>query len=220
MGFFSSILKGLGTVVGAVINPGAAIAGLFGGDKAAATAIAPATQAVSPVVASGLGLPGSLGRFDRRFPAASNVNQPVVQLAGTDTPIRSALTGALTALGALGLPLGVAPLAAGVIRPPTGPEQLARSTALMATGGNGQFAKRTIVQTINLATGQVVKQDVLIGAPFLMNKAVAELRRTTRKLMKANAKIPRRTAKQSLGSELKDAALKKAIDMTNCPPKC
>jgi len=187
MGFFGDLLKGIGSVVGAVINPIGTITSLLGGDAKTAAVAASATAVV---------------------PAPKSV----VELAGTDTPIRSAITGGLTALSALGLPLGVLPLAAGVIRPPTAGEAAVQRSGTMATGGNGRFAKRTIVQTINLENGAITNTVVLEGAPFLMNKAVRELARTTKKLKKAVKKIPTRTVEQSLSKKLTDKVLRQTID--------
>jgi len=86
--------------------------------------------------------------------------------------------------------------------------------------GNGQFARQTIVQTIRLIDGVVVRQEIFSGAPFLMQKAVRELRATTKKLTRANAKIPRRTREQSRISKLQDAVLDQALASARiCPPK-
>jgi len=84
--------------------------------------------------------------------------------------------------------------------------------------GNGQFARQTIVQTIRLIDGAVVRQEVFSGAPFLMQKAVRELRATTKKLTRANAKIPRRTVAQSKRSALIDTCLDQALSQARkCP---
>ncbi len=175
MGFFSSLLKGLGTVVGAVVNPGAAIAGLFG-SKTATPSVPTATALVAPGA------------------AARQVVQ--VGVTGTSVPLAS---GAGKAIGP-GVSKGGSAFVGGVLQP------------RVVTGGNGKIAKRTIVQSINLDTGQVVLETVLEGAPFLMNKAVRELARTTKKLKKAVKKIPTRTVEQSLSKRLTDKVLRTTID--------
>jgi len=84
--------------------------------------------------------------------------------------------------------------------------------------GNGQFARQTIVQTIRLSDGAVVRSEVFSGAPFLMQKAVRELRATSRKLTKANQKIPRKLVRQSKRSALLDSVLDQALAQARkCP---
>lgn len=177
MGFFSSLLKGIGTVAGAVLNPAGAIAGLFGASKTTQAALAPA-------------LPG--------LTALSAVGTPVKALIAAPTLATGVISGGGTA-GLRGKTIGP-----GVVK------GLPAGTTIIS-GGNGKVAKRTIVQTINLDTGLVVNEVTLEGAPFLMNKAVRELARTTKKLRKANRKIPTRTVKQSLGSQLTERVLNQTI---------
>lgn len=90
-------------------------------------------------------------------------------------------------------------------------------------GGNGQVARQTIVQTVDLMTGAVVRQVVFDGAPFLMNSDVRKLRSISRKVSKANSKIPRRVVAQSKLKQLQDAAVDEAmrkVGQPSCPPKC
>jgi len=185
MGFFSSLLKGIGTVAGAVLNPAGAIAGLFGASKSTQAALAPA--------APGLTALSSVG---------------VATKALIDAPSLSAI-GANRAQALA--------LAARSIGPGVPKAVVSAGTTLKITGGNGKVAKRTIVQTINLDTGQVVLETVLEGAPFLMNKAVRELARTTKKLRKANRKIPTRTVKQSLSAQLTERVLDQTIQDVGHP---
>jgi len=77
--------------------------------------------------------------------------------------------------------------------------------------GNGFFATDTIVETIDLRTGEVVRRKVFDGSPFLMNTDVRKLRQTTRKLRKANASIPTKTRKPSAQKELIDAVTSRAL---------
>jgi len=84
--------------------------------------------------------------------------------------------------------------------------------AMAATGrGNGRFARQTIVETLDLMTGQVVRQQVLSGAPFLMASDVRKLEQTTKKLRRANARIPRRVVKESALAGLKDELVRGAL---------
>lgn len=87
-------------------------------------------------------------------------------------------------------------------------------------GGNGVVARQTIVQTINLMTGAVVRTELFSGAPFLMNSEVRSLRRVAKKVGKAHAKLPRRTVQKSALKELTDAAVAEALRKVQqpCPP--
>ncbi len=185
MGFFSSLLKGIGSVVGAVINPVGTVAGLFGASKATQQALAPAPPGLAALTA---------------------IKAPLQALTGTT---------AILGTPSLGQPGAVDILTGKAIG--TGVRKGLPPRAVVVTGGNGKVAKRTIVQTINLDTGQVVMETVLEGAPFLMNKAVRELARTTKKLRKANRKIPTRTVKQSLSAQLTERVLDQTIQDVGHP---
>lgn len=78
------------------------------------------------------------------------------------------------------------------------------------SGGNGRFATRTTVETMDTTTGQIVKIKRMPGSPKLMNSEVAATKRVLRTVAKLHAKIPRRTVKQSEQKQLADAALNAA----------
>lgn len=63
----------------------------------------------------------------------------------------------------------------------------------------------TLVTTVNRATGQIVKQRSFLGSPFLMNKEVAHLKSTIKKIGRADRKVPRRTVQPSLNSLINSA---------------
>lgn len=89
--------------------------------------------------------------------------------------------------------------------------------------GNGMVARQTIVQTINLETGALIRQLVFDGAPFLMNSDVRKLRSISRKVSKAHGKLPRRVVKESAMKQLTNAVVDDAIRKVGqpaCPPKC
>lgn len=71
-------------------------------------------------------------------------------------------------------------------------------------GGNGQVSVMTIVQTIDNATGAVVREKTLRGSPFLMNSDIAVAKRVFRTASKLGARLPKRIVKQSEASKLKD----------------
>jgi len=95
----------------------------------------------------------------------------------------------------------------------------------MLRGGNGQFVRQTLVNTIDLQSGQIVRQEVLKGAPFLMNNDIRKLRGIAKKVSKANSRIPRRTTKQSVSAALTEATVQQALQLVRtggaralCPP--
>jgi hypothetical protein len=71
------------------------------------------------------------------------------------------------------------------------------------------------------AGGNVAKVQTFVGAPFLMNKDVVAAKRVFRLSRKLAAKIPKKTVKQSLSSQLTDAVQESALRqiVAPCPPK-
>lgn len=89
--------------------------------------------------------------------------------------------------------------------------------------GNGLVARQTVVQTIDLVSGLLIRQVVFDGAPFLMNSDVRKLRSISRKVSKAHSKLPRRVVKESRMKALTDAVVDDAmrkVGQPACPPKC
>jgi len=192
MGFLSSLLGGIVKVGGGIVR------GLLGIAPKVAPSLIPAPPAVISGVAGAaaratVGGIAAAGRFAGRA-------------AGT-LPGQLALAGGAAFVGSRLAQQGV-PGAEGPV--------------IMGGGvgrGNGRFARQTIVETIDLTTGTVVRQEVFSGAPFLLNSDVRKLRQTTRKLTRAAARIPRRSVPVSLTKQLTDAALNAAIAGATCPPK-
>lgn len=69
---------------------------------------------------------------------------------------------------------------------------------------------RTVVQTINPA-GQVIRQEIFPGRPFLMQKDFTIAKRVIKLAAKAHGKIPRRTVKQSDTSKINEAIKDKVL---------
>lgn len=144
----------------------------------------------------------------------------------------SSLPGAVQLLQRQGITLpGVAQLGAqslrqaGVIGPGGAAAPGGVPPGVMGLRGNGQFARTTLVSTINLQTGQVVRQQEFSGAPFLMNNDIRKLRGIARKVAKANSRLPRKTTKPSPISQLRDATVQQALQIVQsggaralCPP--
>jgi len=161
-----------------------------------------------------------LGIAPRAAPVAARVIRPSSVAQPFVAATRAIGRAAISPAGQLGL--GVAAAGAGgaigaALAAPGGAG--APTTVMGGVGrGNGQFARQTVVQTIDLASGRVVRQEVFSGAPFLMQKAVRELRSTTKKLSRAHAKIPRKTRMQSKNSMLVNAVLDRALSqVASCP---
>lgn len=62
-------------------------------------------------------------------------------------------------------------------------------------GGVGVF-RRTMIQTIDRATGQLVSFKFVDGAPFLMNKDIVAAKRVFRLSTKLHNRLPRRSVKR------------------------
>ena len=76
-------------------------------------------------------------------------------------------------------------------------------TPAQAVAGQAGTFRRTIVQTVSRATGQVVRQEEFRGSPFLMNHDIVVAKKVFRMAQKLHGRLPRRQVKR------------KAID---CPP--
>lgn len=160
MGFFSSLLRGVGRVATSFLG-----------------ITAPAAAAAAPIV---------------RRAAAS----PIVRRVG-----RGALAlGGAAALG--GAFAGGEALAGGGFE----------GDGTGVSGGNGLTFRRTVVETINRESGDVVRVQVLRGAPFIMRHDIIVAKRVIRMASKlGRTKGLRHTVRQSVASqlteEIKDQAL-------------
>lgn len=141
------------------------------------------------------------------------------------TPLAAPATGQ-SALGALlQSVLGVASMGAipqPAFQPGVVTDIVAGTTqALSAPGGNGTRFRTTIVVTRDTDTGRILRTEILKGAPFLMNNDVRKLSTISRKVSKANSKIPRKTVRESATTQLKNAAVDSALRnvLSTCPPK-
>ncbi len=103
---------------------------------------------------------------------------------------------------------------------PGAPTGLATPLAVLGRG-NGQIVKQTIVQSIDIMTGTVVREVVTQGDVFLFSKDVSKLRGTAKKLLSAAGKIPRRTTTTSKAKQVtdavQDAVLRSVVQGVACP---
>jgi len=185
MGFLSGLIK---TVVGI----GRAVIGLP--PAAAAGTIAATTPAAATIAASGAGA---------TLTATQKIAAAIKAAAASRTARTLAVGGAGAALGATAATLAAG---GGVID--------TSGTVVMGGGigrGNGQFVKQTIVQTLLVATGEVVRQEVFAGAPFMMNKDVSRAKMIERKSRSLARKFGSKTRKESKSKQLTDAVTDRAL---------
>jgi len=84
-------------------------------------------------------------------------------------------------------------------------------------GGNGKTATRTVVETMDLASGTIIRRKIMPGSPFLMNVDVKAAKKVFRQSAALAKRIPRKTVRQSATSQLKEAAIDSAIRNANSP---
>ena len=97
--------------------------------------------------------------------------------------------------------------------------------AMAVSGGNGRTTRMTQVATIDNDTGTVLKIVTLKGAPFLMRNDVIIAKRVFRLSSKLAGRMPKRTVKQGLASQLTEKVQRNLIDSvaaraTACPAPC
>jgi len=91
------------------------------------------------------------------------------------------------------------------------PTTLIGEVSGMAALKTGGLRRITIVQTIDPATGKVVKEERFKGAPAVMQSDVAAANRLNRQLRKLNARQPKKMVKQSIASRLKEEVVESAL---------
>ena len=128
----------------------------------------------------------------------------------------------------IGLLAGAGALIEGVAGIPgalLGGDAAAAAAPMPGTGGNGRVHTRTIVQTVDNFTGQVLKQKIMMGSPHIMNSEIQAAKKVFRQSAKLHARMPRRPVKQSANAQLTEAVLDRAkrnvMGGDSCPPtKC
>lgn len=198
---------GLGDIFGAVI--GGIGGALLGGPAGAAVGAATLSSLLGGDDTPQVAQPGSSAFVGPVQPTVSPL-----QGIGVGEAAAALLQQALST-ATMGAVPGVAPLALAAVTTPT------VSTALAAPGGNGSRFRTTIVVTRDTDTNRILRTEILKGAPFLMNNDVRKLSTISRKVSKANSKIPRKTVRESATTQLKNAAVDSALRnvMQACPPK-
>jgi len=170
-----------------------AAAGLFGAASELAGAFSTdAIAQVSPAPGVQLGTLGQLGQL----------LDPALTTIAPAIPGASILTAGLDIITSIAG--GAAAKATGVVK----------TTGF--SGGNGRFKTRTTVETMDTMTGKIVRSKTMPGSPHLMNSEVSAAKRVFRRTRKLNARLPRRTVKESKMKQLTDAAIDGAIRGVQC----
>jgi len=78
------------------------------------------------------------------------------------------------------------------------------------SGGNGSRSTRTLVQTLDIASGRITTV-IKAGSPFMMNKDVGIMRRVIKQTGALAQKIPRKMSKPSEMTQLKNQLVRNAF---------
>lgn len=89
----------------------------------------------------------------------------------------------------------------------------------MIGGGNGRTVRQTVVITRDTATGEIIRQVVLQGAPFLMGRDVQIANRVFRQSTRLQKRLPKRLVKQSRRAALTEQIVEAALTGAACPPQ-
>lgn len=87
----------------------------------------------------------------------------------------------------------------------------------MIGGGNGRTVRQTIVITRDTATGEIIRQVVLQGAPFLMGRDVQIANRVFRQSTRLQKRLPKRLVRQTRRSALTQQVVEQALERAACP---
>lgn len=85
-------------------------------------------------------------------------------------------------------------------------------------GGNGRTFTRTIVQSVDSETGDVLRQEVRKGTPHLMNNDLAIAKRVFRLSSKLSRRLPKKIVRMSRAKMLTQQVVENALERASCPP--
>jgi len=188
----------LDSALGLALAPLSIATGLVGAVATTPAAGAPAGQPAAAAPSVGGGVGQVLGEI---------IDIPL-GIVGTALDVTGAVAGipGLAVQAALG-PLGVAGAPAGGPIDTTG-----------FSRGNGRTANRTIVETMDLVTGQIIRRRMMPGTPHLMNSEIRAAKKVFKKSADLQKRIPRRTVKQSEVTQLKNALVRRAFQNVTVAP--
>ncbi len=111
--------------------------------------------------------------------------------------------------------VGVIGLGAGLALGPDG--QPVGAAGGPGVGGNGLTFTRTIVQSVDARDGSILRQQVLQGAPHLMNRDLAIAKRVFRLAGKLHRRMPKRTVRASRTKQLTQQVVEQALQRAALP---
>jgi len=149
--------------------------------------------------------------------AIKKITSPIVKTIGGIFPAGSVIGDAARTLspsiGRAAVPIAAA--AAGVGAGYLGAQMLAPSAAGAPdgsfAGGNGRYVTVTTISTIDTVTGQTVRQKMLQGSPYLMNRDLMVAKRVLRTAGKLGSRFSRKTREPSKTKQLMDAIQDRAL---------
>lgn len=83
------------------------------------------------------------------------------------------------------------------------------------SGGNGTVVTRTTVETMDVASGQIVRIKRMPGTPYLMNNEVTAAKRVIKKNAALTKRVPRKTVRESPTTQLKNSLVARALQNVN-----
>lgn len=144
-------------------------------------------------------------------PAGAAAGTAVAGLLGADTPTAVGTGAQLAAMR------GVSPLLGTNVAQSLAAIGVTKAACPTTTG---RLRKITIVRTIDPVTGRICKEESFPGGVAVRASDVAAAKRFFRQIRKLDAKLPRKTQKQSRVTLLKDRLIENALDRAGDDPSC
>ena len=200
MTFHNSILSVLSPVTG----------GILGGPSPDPTGAAPVFGAAGPTGVPGL-IAGPSGPGSAVGPVFNTVASVTSLLLSLPAAI---LTPALAAIG-LGDGISDEDFAAETTTISLAPPNLEGFSR-----GNGRTANRTVVETLDILTGIIIRRRFMPGTPHMMNSDIRAAKKVFRQSAALRKTLPTRKTKESEATRMKNELVAAALQNAKCPPKC
>lgn len=115
---------------------------------------------------------------------------------------------------------GLAPAAAARVTGALAPLPTLTTAQAIAVESRGRQRKRTIVETFDPLTGAVLRRKTTPGGVAVFAQDAAAARRLFRQVRKLDARLPRKTVKESQVKQLTDRVVKNALERAGDDPSC
>lgn len=216
MGFsdtFSSIVSGADSILNVALSPVKMAGGLLGG-AAGATGLLGATGPAAAAGATGpVGTTGGAGLVGAVNPFGMGAGGGTLATGGPIAPFIQRLlgigAGAATGSGAKGAATGAASGVLGSVLGWLGMEWIFGQGNAPAQG-IGKPRMKTIVYAV-YENGFIEPRSEEWGTPYLMSRDMQRARRVNRLIRKADARLPKKTVKQSKSAQLTEAVQETAL---------